>query len=194
MYSYGPPHMAEQKQDDQLEHTSSSYVRIRDVALKTCRGLWTIGRSGERGSGISVQEARHDDDDDFSYGHCFRRFFKNEIILFIQWAFFFWGSSSSSSDKKSVSPGCGIMWRSRSEKEGYNLAARLKRLMLQNCFIRNCRKKQISCKVLGNIVGLLTWLLNPFFEIAPKSLYCLYVDFFRSHEVFWVVDDKMLVA
>ena len=30
------PHMAEQKQDDQLEHTYSSYVRIRDVALKTC--------------------------------------------------------------------------------------------------------------------------------------------------------------
>ena len=31
------PHMAEQKQDDQLEHTYSSYVRIRDVTLKTCR-------------------------------------------------------------------------------------------------------------------------------------------------------------
>ena len=38
MYSYGPPHMAEQKQDDQLEHTYSSYVRIWDVARKTCRG------------------------------------------------------------------------------------------------------------------------------------------------------------
>ena len=37
MYSYGTPHMAEQKLDDQLEHTYSSYVRIRDVALKTCR-------------------------------------------------------------------------------------------------------------------------------------------------------------
>ena len=37
MYSYGPPHMAEQKQDDQLEHTYSSYVRIRGVALKTCQ-------------------------------------------------------------------------------------------------------------------------------------------------------------
>ena len=34
MYSYWPPHMAEQKQDDQLEHTYSSYVRIRDVAQK----------------------------------------------------------------------------------------------------------------------------------------------------------------
>ena len=28
MYSYGPPHMAVQKQDDQHEHTFSSYVRI----------------------------------------------------------------------------------------------------------------------------------------------------------------------
>ena len=37
MYSYGPPHIAKQKQDDQLEHTYSSYVRIRDVALKTCQ-------------------------------------------------------------------------------------------------------------------------------------------------------------
>ena len=27
--------MAGQKQDDQLEHTFSSYARIRDVALKT---------------------------------------------------------------------------------------------------------------------------------------------------------------
>ena len=58
------PHMAGQKQDDQLEHTSSSYVRIRDVALKTCQRRWAIGRSGERGSRISVLTARHDDDDD----------------------------------------------------------------------------------------------------------------------------------
>ena len=64
MYSYGPPHMAVQKQDDQHEHTFSSYVRIQDVVLKTCRRRWTIGRSGERGSGISVLPARHDDDDD----------------------------------------------------------------------------------------------------------------------------------
>ena len=33
MYSYGPLHIAKQKQDDQLEHTYSSYVMIRDVAL-----------------------------------------------------------------------------------------------------------------------------------------------------------------
>ena len=52
--------MDEQKQDDQLEHTYSSSVPIWDVALKTCRKQWTIGRGGERGSGISVLMARHD--------------------------------------------------------------------------------------------------------------------------------------
>ena len=56
------PDMAEQKQDDQLEHTYSSYVRIRDVALKTCQRRWT--RYGERRSGISVLAARNDDDED----------------------------------------------------------------------------------------------------------------------------------
>ena len=63
MYSYGSPHMAAQKQDDQLERTFSSYVRIQDVVLKTYLGRWTIGRSGERGSGISVLPARYDDDE-----------------------------------------------------------------------------------------------------------------------------------
>ena len=63
MYSYGPPHMAKQKQDDKLEHTYSSYVRIRDVALETFQKRWMIGGSGEKGSGISVLAARHDDDD-----------------------------------------------------------------------------------------------------------------------------------
>ena len=56
--------MAKQKQDDQLEHTYSSYMRIWDVALKTCQKRLMIGRSGERGSGISMLAARHDDDDD----------------------------------------------------------------------------------------------------------------------------------
>ena len=64
MYSYGPPHMAGQKLDDQLEHTFSSCVMIRDVVLKTYLGRWTIGRIGEKGSGISVLAARLDDDDD----------------------------------------------------------------------------------------------------------------------------------
>ena len=87
MYSYGSPHMAAQKQDDQLERTFSSYVRIQDVVLKTYLGRWTIGRSGERGSGISVLPARYDDDNDiyifffFSFFHliyiytCFFHFF-----------------------------------------------------------------------------------------------------------------------
>ena len=66
MFSYGPPHMAVQKQDDQHEHSFSNYVRIRDVVQKTCLRRWTIGKSGERGSGISVLPARHDDDDDDS--------------------------------------------------------------------------------------------------------------------------------
>ena len=64
MYSYGPPHMAVQKQDDQHEYTFSNYVRIRDVVQKTCLMRWTIGKSSERGSGISMLPARHDDDDD----------------------------------------------------------------------------------------------------------------------------------
>ena len=66
MYSYGTSHMAKKKQDDHIEHTYSSYVRIRDVDLKTCQKRCMIGRSGERGSGISLLPARHDDDDDDS--------------------------------------------------------------------------------------------------------------------------------
>ena len=64
MFSYGPLHMAEQKQDDQHEPTYSSSVRIRDIVLRTYQKRWTIGRSGERVSGISVLVARQDDDDD----------------------------------------------------------------------------------------------------------------------------------
>ena len=64
MYSYGPLHMAEQKQGDQLEPTYGSSVRIRDVALGTYWKRWTIGRGGKRGSGISMLIARQDDDDD----------------------------------------------------------------------------------------------------------------------------------
>ena len=73
------PHMAKQKQDDQIEHTYGSYVRIRDVALKTCQKRWMIGRSGERGSGISVLAALHDDDDDDS---CLWVFEKEFLISF----------------------------------------------------------------------------------------------------------------
>ena len=38
-----------------------------DIALKTCQRWWTIGRSGERGSRISVPVVRHDDDDDSTW-------------------------------------------------------------------------------------------------------------------------------
>ena len=64
MYSCGLPHMDVQKQDDRHELTYSNYVRTQDVTLKTCRRRWMIGRSGERGSGISVLAAWHDDDHD----------------------------------------------------------------------------------------------------------------------------------
>ena len=64
MYSYGPPHMAEQKQDDQQEYTYSGYVKIWDVVQKICQRRWSIRKSGKRGSGISVLAARHDDDND----------------------------------------------------------------------------------------------------------------------------------
>ena len=64
MYSCGPLHMDEQRQDVQFEHIYSSSVPIRDVAQRICRMLWTIERCSERQSGISVLIARHDDDDD----------------------------------------------------------------------------------------------------------------------------------
>ena len=60
----GPLHMAEQKQGHLLEPTYTSSVRIRSVALRTYRKRWTIGRGGEKGSGISVLMTRQDDDDD----------------------------------------------------------------------------------------------------------------------------------
>ena len=45
MYSYGPPHMAEQKQNDQLEHT---YMNDREKWRERVKDI----------------RARHDDDDD----------------------------------------------------------------------------------------------------------------------------------
>ena len=86
MYSYGPPHMAEQKQDDHFEHTYSSSVRIRDVALGTCQKLWTIlnkswGQHSKRHQlyghllpitkTIQVRRTRH-------AGHCWRS--RDELI------------------------------------------------------------------------------------------------------------------
>ena len=56
--------MDEQRQDDQLEPTYNSSVPIKSVALKTYREQWTIEKGCGRGSGRSMQAARHDDDDD----------------------------------------------------------------------------------------------------------------------------------
>ena len=84
-----PPNMAKQKQDDQLEHTYSSYVRIRDVALKTYKRRWMMGRSGERGSGISVLVAWHDDGDwlrncmHFTFIPQFLYFFSRFLLLML---------------------------------------------------------------------------------------------------------------
>ena len=38
-------------------------LNLYTAAMKTCRKQWTIVRGSERGSGISVLMARHDDDD-----------------------------------------------------------------------------------------------------------------------------------
>ena len=91
-YSYGPPHMAKQKQDDRPELTYSSYVRTQDVTQKTCRRRWTIGRSGERWSRISVLAVWHDDDDEYISSYkSIHLFFKQSIIfgIFHYTSFFF---------------------------------------------------------------------------------------------------------
>ena len=92
MYSYGPPHMAEQKQSNQLEPIFSSSVKIRDVALTTCQKRWTIGRSGERGSEISVLVARQDDDDDDFRTQLYGL---TRIIIWFQFGFFVFNSIST---------------------------------------------------------------------------------------------------
>ena len=61
MSSCGPLQMDEKDRTTSLNNHSNS-VPIRDVVLKTCWKQWTIGKGGERGSGISVLMARHDDD------------------------------------------------------------------------------------------------------------------------------------
>ena len=50
--------------DVKVEHTYSSSVPIRDVALKTCRKQCTLEKGGEKLPGISVLMVQHNDDDD----------------------------------------------------------------------------------------------------------------------------------
>ena len=53
MYSYGPPHMAEQKQDDQLEHTYSSIHTFLALSAESKTapqrmfGIWQLKSDGE---------------------------------------------------------------------------------------------------------------------------------------------------
>ena len=64
------------KAGDQLEPKYSSSVPIQDVVLKTCRKQWMIGRGGERGSGISMLTAWHDDD---IYIYIYSSFWKRNL-------------------------------------------------------------------------------------------------------------------
>ena len=82
LWSCGPPHMDVQEWDDQHELTYSSYVRTRDVTLKTCRRRWMIGRNGKRRSGISALAARHDDDDEDK--PCF---IKKSFIIILEYSY-----------------------------------------------------------------------------------------------------------
>ena len=63
MHSCGPPHLDEQRLEDQLELIYSNSVLIQDVTWKTCQERWMIETGGQRGSGKSVLAAQHDDDE-----------------------------------------------------------------------------------------------------------------------------------
>ena len=67
MYSYGPPHMAKQMQDVQLEHTYRSYVKIRDVALEDLPEVMNDREKWRERVRDIVLAARHDDDNDDCY-------------------------------------------------------------------------------------------------------------------------------
>ena len=67
MYSCGPLHMNEQRQDDQLEPTYNSSVPIQDVVLKNYQERWTIEKGGKRKSGRPTLAVWHDNDDDSMY-------------------------------------------------------------------------------------------------------------------------------
>ena len=47
--SWGPLHMDEQRQNDQLEPTYNSFVPIQDITLKTYRERWTTETGGVNG-------------------------------------------------------------------------------------------------------------------------------------------------
>ena len=114
----------------------------------------------------------------FFYRHSFRGFFKNEIILFIQYHFFFcWDSSLSSSDKESVSTGCGIMWHSQSDKVGYNLATWIKhwctRVVLSETEETNKHLARYWCIYLDFISGRLIYSLR---SRQNLSIICVWIS------------------
>ena len=63
-FSKGPLHTEEQVLDDQLEFIYYSSIQTQNVVCKTYREQWTIKTNGKRELEKSVQEARHDEDDD----------------------------------------------------------------------------------------------------------------------------------
>ena len=79
------------KANDQLGPTYSSSVLIWDVALRTCQKQWAIGRGGERGSGITVLIAQHDDDDDLQI---FIMMEKSEFHVLIKHCFLMWKNTA----------------------------------------------------------------------------------------------------
>ena len=56
--------MTEQRQDDQHDHTFSNYVEYMGCSPEDLPEAMNDRENGERGSGISVLPARHDDHDD----------------------------------------------------------------------------------------------------------------------------------
>ena len=55
--------MDEQALGDQLEPIYNSFVLIQDLAWKTCRERWTIGKMAKERLLKTLLAARHDDND-----------------------------------------------------------------------------------------------------------------------------------
>ena len=81
VYSTAPADWA-----DELNSTTILLLQIGEDTLKTCQKRWMIGRNGERGPGMSVLVARHDDDDEGWYAFKQRNWI--EPICFLRLFFF----------------------------------------------------------------------------------------------------------
>ena len=90
MYSNGPFHTDEQVLRDQLEPIYCDSVQIQDVVLKTFLKRWMIEMNGEKGSGKSVLEVRHDGDI-YIYIYIYMEFYflhTVNIIMLVMYSFF----------------------------------------------------------------------------------------------------------